>query len=61
VHEGYGFRPPSGVSTPLLQGATPSPIPDIHGLGWPGEFNVCTYIVEGKYNFIPQQSPPFHG
>ena len=35
VHDGYGFRPPSGVSTPLQNGAA-SPLPDPNGLGWPG-------------------------
>lgn len=32
IHDGYGFRPSSGGSTP----SAPSSIPDIHGLGWPG-------------------------
>lgn len=37
VREGYGFRPPSGVSTPLTTGAeSGSPLPDPNGLGWPG-------------------------
>jgi len=40
IHEGYGFRPGSGVASPQLD-ATPerpvkSPIPDEYGLGWPG-------------------------
>lgn len=35
VHDGYGFRPSSGVSTPINQSSTPS-IPDVNGLGWPG-------------------------
>lgn len=38
--EGYGFRPPSGASSPAaLQPAgtgSSTPIPDPHGLGWPG-------------------------
>ena len=40
IHEGYGFRPPSGVATPLIQAATVTTenlVPDPHGLGWPGE------------------------
>jgi GTP cyclohydrolase I len=40
LHEGYGFRPASGDSTPpsnVLR-TTDSPLPDRHGLGWPGEF-----------------------
>lgn len=37
VREGYGFRPPSGASTPLTNGAqSGSPLPDPNGLGWPG-------------------------
>lgn len=34
VREGYGFRPPSGVSTPNT--TAESIVPDINGLGWPG-------------------------
>jgi GTP cyclohydrolase IA len=38
VYDGYGFRPASGVSTPIHQSATtPSSIPDVNGLGWPGK------------------------
>lgn len=38
LHEGYGFRPPSGASTPPtnITRAVDSPLPDRHGLGWPG-------------------------
>ena len=41
--DGYGFRPPSGVNTPMRQASLSlermdarSPIPDVNGLGWPG-------------------------
>lgn len=41
VREGYGFRPTSGHSTPLLASTSAkgadSPLPDPNGLGWPGE------------------------
>ncbi|KIY72979.1 GTP cyclohydrolase I [Cylindrobasidium torrendii FP15055 ss-10] len=40
VHEGYGFRPPSGVSTPIVTASGSSTdvlIPDAHGLGWPAK------------------------
>lgn len=41
VREGYGFRPTSGHSTPLLASTSgmggDSPLPDPNGLGWPGE------------------------
>ena len=42
VHEGYGFRPPSGISTPLMitQPTNQTLVPDVHGLGWPGQFNL---------------------
>lgn len=40
IPEGYGFRPLSGSSTPLLAAGPAadrgSPLPDVHGLGWPG-------------------------
>jgi hypothetical protein len=40
LHEGYGFRPASGGSTPphSVARSVDSPLPDQHGLGWPGEF-----------------------
>lgn len=41
-HEGYGFRFPSGLSTPAYPSrAVPTAVnalPDEHGLGWPGAF-----------------------
>jgi len=40
-HDGYGFRPPSGVSTPLTNEAgTSSPLPDPNGLGWPAKSTI---------------------
>lgn len=44
AREGYGFRPASGMSTPLtvppraVEGG--SPLPDPHGLGWPAKSTV---------------------
>jgi hypothetical protein len=38
LREGYGFRPASGASTPLSHRGIASPLPDPHGLGWPGEW-----------------------
>ncbi|KAI5124797.1 hypothetical protein M0805_005431 [Coniferiporia weirii] len=35
--EGYGFRPLSGSSTPLMAKGTQSPLPDPNGLGWPAK------------------------
>jgi len=42
VREGYGFRPSSGVSTPLINGGAEreSPLPDPNGLGWPAKSTV---------------------
>ncbi|KAI0921285.1 hypothetical protein AcW1_004693 [Taiwanofungus camphoratus] len=44
AREGYGFRPPSGVSTPLnapISGVgASSPLPDPNGLGWPAKSTV---------------------
>ncbi len=43
-HEGYGFRFPSGLSTPAYPSKAVTNVvkalPDEHGLGWPGEFAV---------------------
>lgn len=36
-YDGYGFRPPSGVSTPSAPPDRNSPLPDVNGLGWPGQ------------------------
>ncbi|THH13891.1 hypothetical protein EW146_g6380 [Bondarzewia mesenterica] len=42
IREGYGFRPASGFSTPASVHAPEraSPLPDIHGLGWPAKSTV---------------------
>ncbi|KAH9978120.1 GTP cyclohydrolase I [Lactifluus volemus] len=37
LHDGYGFRPPSGVSTPTAPPDRNSPLPDVNGLGWPAK------------------------
>lgn len=39
IRDGYGFRPTSGVSTPLSthNADEPTPLPDPNGLGWPGK------------------------
>ena len=36
-YDGYGFRLPSGMSSPLAPTDRNSPLPDVNGLGWPGE------------------------
>ncbi|CAL1701361.1 unnamed protein product [Somion occarium] len=43
VREGYGFRPASGISTPVIssvQVGMNSPLPDPNGLGWPAKSTV---------------------
>jgi len=43
VHEGYGFRPASGASTPpktIAFHGPDSPLPDRNGLGWPAKSTV---------------------
>ncbi|PSS37319.1 hypothetical protein PHLCEN_2v796 [Hermanssonia centrifuga] len=44
LHEGYGFRPPSGIATPVSPSlptvGTSSPLPDPNGLGWPAKSTV---------------------
>jgi len=49
-HEGYGFRPASGSSSPPsnVVRAIDSPLPDRHGLGWPGE-SFKLWLVNPKY------------
>ena len=61
VREGYGFRPASGISTPVISsvqvGGTPSPLPDLHGLGWPGEqMPFCTRSGQHLIVFPQYQS-----
>ncbi|PBK72889.1 GTP cyclohydrolase I [Armillaria solidipes] len=51
VHEGYGFRPPSGVSTPLTGHApVDTLVPDVNGLGWPAKstYSRLTATAEEK-------------
>lgn len=49
VREGYGFRPASGISTPIIPSqpalGTSSPLPDPNGLGWPGEDPLCRCVL----------------
>ena len=55
VHDGYGFRPPSGVSTPLHQ-SVPLLIPDVNGLGWPGKSNWFSSYLNDLFSawLLPQ-------
>ena len=46
IYDGYGFRPASGVSSPIHQCATtPSSIPDVNGLGWPGKPHFSIFVI----------------
>ena len=43
--DGYGFRPPSGVTSPCAPPADRnSPLPDVNGLGWPGRSSLLLVI-----------------
>lgn len=56
VRDGYGFRPPSGVSTPLMNAPERgSPLPDPNGLGWPG---TALYSSRARVLTTPQPSLP---
>lgn len=56
VHDGYGFRPPSGVSTPLTNTGSSSPLPDPNGLGWPGTVCHLTTSCSTTENFSSAKS-----
>jgi hypothetical protein len=60
LHEGYGFRPASGSSTPPSNAVRTidSPLPDRHGLGWPGVFFKLSpvnpkYLCFSQINGVP--------
>jgi len=56
VHEGYGFRPASGASTPpktIAFHGPDSPLPDRNGLGWPGEAS-----APDVYHRLPNMNLP---
>ena len=40
----YGFRPPSGLSSPSAPPDRNSPLPDVNGLGWPGVFSLSIFL-----------------
>jgi hypothetical protein len=48
-YDGYGFRPPSGMTPPR---APNSPLPDVNGLGWPGASSFFLVIL------FPLTPPP---
>lgn len=57
VRDGYGFRPPSGVSTPLTNAAERgSPLPDPNGLGWPGTLP-STISYSSAHNSLQPSRP----
>ena len=51
IREGYGFRPLSGISTPLYTSKAVArvgtPLVDSNGLGWPGEHAPCPSRLRG--------------
>ncbi|KAI0002924.1 hypothetical protein BJV74DRAFT_814195 [Russula compacta] len=54
-HEGYGFRPASGMSSPR---APPpdrnSPLPDVNGLGWPAKSTLSRLNASAAENAVRQ-------
>lgn len=56
LHDGYGFRPPSGVSTPL---STSELVVDESGLGWPGVSHSHFQAVRNSHR-SSQQNRPIH-
>jgi GTP cyclohydrolase I len=46
--DGYGFRPPSGVSTPAAPPDRNSPLPDVNGLGWPGQSSFSSLLCHSS-------------
>ena len=65
-HEGYGFRPLSGIATPMYSSKavamprTASPLVDQNGLGWPGELFSRTHIVFGAFALTPREAKSTH-
>jgi hypothetical protein len=55
TYDGYGFRPPSGMSSPRAAppDRTASPLPDVNGLGWPGQS-----IQSAPPPFLPHPPSP---
>ena len=56
-YDGYGFRLTSGMSSPLAPtDRKDSPLPDVNGLGWPGEPSF--FLVIPSSRSIPPPRPP---
>lgn len=53
LHDGYGFRPPSGISTPL---GTAEIIVDASGLGWPGAYFSLPHFISSLIIYNPAKS-----
>lgn len=63
---GYGFRPLSGMSSPLIPPDRNSPLPDVNGLGWPGQSTFSSHPLRppafrsppSSFSKSNKQSPP---
>jgi hypothetical protein len=44
-YDGYGFRLSSGRTSPRAPTDRNSPLPDVNGLGWPGESSLLFFLV----------------
>lgn len=63
-YDGYGFRPPSGMSSPRCIHPPPdrnSPLPDVNGLGWPGQssfsFPILSPTARTRLPRLPYPNP----
>ena len=57
-YDGYGFRPSSGSTSPRAPTDRNSPLPDVNGLGWPGNSSILFVIVLGSISTCPPPRPP---
>ena len=52
-HDGYGFRPLSGMSSPRIPPDRNSPLPDVNGLGWPGQLTFSSHPLRPPASAYP--------
>jgi GTP cyclohydrolase I len=55
---GYGFRPLSGMSSPRIPPDRNSPLPDVNGLGWPGQFTFSSHPLRPPASRSPRLPSP---
>jgi GTP cyclohydrolase IA len=57
-YDGYGFRLSSGRTSPRAPTDRNSPLPDVNGLGWPGESSLLFFLVILSTTHSSSSSPP---